>query len=138
MKRSPIHRKSGSLGRGKPLQRAGRLETKRLEVSVRSLREEEWAAVKLEQGAVCLLSFGGRPWGGCFGPLTPHHLRKAGQGGPYLRSNLVPLCAHHNDEVENRPDDAEALGLNVRRQVDHEEAARRRAAAGLVNPRRTP
>lgn len=36
----------------------------------------------------------------CFGPLTPHHIRKASQGGRYTMSNLTTLCAHHNDLIE--------------------------------------
>lgn len=36
----------------------------------------------------------------CFGPLTPHHRRKAGRGGAYTVENLVALCAHHNGLLE--------------------------------------
>lgn len=136
MKRSPIQRKAGSLARGKPLQRRGQLERRRLDVTVRDLRAGEWRAARDTHGDHCLLSNADRPWGPCFGKLTPHHLRKSVHGGPYLAFNLVPLCQFHNDEVENRPDEAEELGLVVRRDVDHEEAARRRAAAGLVNRRK--
>lgn len=40
----------------------------------------------------------------CFGALTPHHRRKASQGGEYSVKNLVTLCAHHNDELEADPE----------------------------------
>lgn len=50
-------------------------------------------------------------WGPCFGPLTAHHLLKASQGGKYEMDNLISLCAWHNAEVENRPDEAHYLGL---------------------------
>ena len=36
----------------------------------------------------------------CYGPLTVHHIRKEGQGGPYVPLNLVSLCAWHNDWLE--------------------------------------
>lgn len=52
--------------------------------------------------------------GRCFGPLTPHHIRKEGQGGAYEADNLVTLCAHHNGWVEDHPLIAHELGL-VRR-----------------------
>lgn len=38
--------------------------------------------------------------GRCFGDLTPHHRRKASEGGGYTMLNLVSLCAHHNDQLE--------------------------------------
>ncbi|HJV08638.1 MAG TPA: HNH endonuclease signature motif containing protein, partial [Acidimicrobiales bacterium] len=56
--------------------------------------------------------------GRCYGPLTPHHRRKASQGGGYTLANLVTLCRHHNDQLEARADVAalgEQLGLVVRR-----------------------
>lgn len=52
--------------------------------------------------------------GQCFGPLTVHHLRKASQGGKYEASNLVTLCARHNDWVEDEPAKAYAMGLVIR------------------------
>lgn len=58
--------------------------------------------------------------GRCFGPLTPHHVRKASQGGEYTPANLAVLCAHHNDEIEADADLAalaRTLGL-VRRRGD--------------------
>lgn len=50
----------------------------------------------------------------CFGPLTPHHIRKESQGGTYTFDNLVTLCAFHNGWVEDHPNLAHRLGL-VRR-----------------------
>lgn len=47
----------------------------------------------------------------CFGPLTPHHVDKAGQGGPDDVDNEVALCAGHNEWVERDRDAAVALGL---------------------------
>lgn len=41
--------------------------------------------------------------GPCLGRLTPHHLRKAAKQGPYTVSNLLTLCAAHNDWVETSP-----------------------------------
>ena len=56
--------------------------------------------------------------GPCFGRLTPHHRRKASQGGAYSTQNLVTLCAHHNDQLEADADLAalaHRLGFVVRR-----------------------
>lgn len=36
----------------------------------------------------------------CFGYLTPHHIRKAGQGGTYTEDNIIAACSYHNDELE--------------------------------------
>jgi hypothetical protein len=52
--------------------------------------------------------------GKCAGQaLTPHHLRKAGQGGSWSPENLVTLCAAHNGWVENEPEKAHLLGLVI-------------------------
>lgn len=56
--------------------------------------------------------------GPCFGPLTPHHKRKASQGGKYTLDELVALCSHHNSQIEADADLARlahSLGLVVRR-----------------------
>jgi hypothetical protein len=50
----------------------------------------------------------------CAGPLTYHHLRKAGAGGAYTVDNGVTLCAGHNTWVEDHPEEATMLGLVVR------------------------
>lgn len=68
----------------------------------------------------------------CAGPGTPHHLHKAGAGGPTTAANLVPLCAAHNGWVEDDPPLARRLGLVVRPGIDHGEALLRRIAAGLA------
>ncbi len=52
--------------------------------------------------------------GQCLGRLTPHHLRKAGQGGAWTLPNLVALCARHNGWIENHPDLAHDMGLVIR------------------------
>lgn len=43
--------------------------------------------------------------------MTPHHLRKEGQCGPYTLENLICLCATCNGWVEDNPDSAHRLGL---------------------------
>ena len=47
----------------------------------------------------------------CFGPLTPHHLKKASQGGAYTAENFTSACAYHNVWVEDHPVRAKELGL---------------------------
>jgi hypothetical protein len=82
----------------------------------------------------CLL----RRWAGippCIGnPFTPHHLRKAAQGGPYNELNLVTLCAGHNDWVETSEaaDVVHAWGLVKRNSDTYADVWARLAAAGLV------
>ena len=53
-------------------------------------------------------------WDACSGPLTPHHLLKASQGGNYSEDNLVTLCAYHNTKVEDEPHEACRFGLVIR------------------------
>lgn len=55
-------------------------------------------AVFERDGYTCRLA--GLGVGECFGPLTPHHILKASQGGPYIEDNLAALCAYHNDAIE--------------------------------------
>lgn len=83
----------------------------------------------LERDRGCLLR--ALPGHECLGPLTPHHLRKASQGGAFEPENIVTLCALGNDEVEDHPAQAIEMGLVVNRFCDAEEAARRRRAWGL-------
>lgn len=88
-------------------------------------RRAEVRARVLHPGAECHLSprrmglqANVRLVGLCFGPLTPHHVRKAGQGGAYDDDNLVPLCAFHNGLLEADADVAalgRSLGLVKRR-----------------------
>lgn len=56
--------------------------------------------------------------GECAGRLTPHHVRKSSQGGAYDESNLVAMCASHNDRIESDADLAalaRSMGLVIRR-----------------------
>lgn len=108
-------KRSGPLRRGKGLKRGKRLKPMsnkhRAELEPRrdvrlQLNARDGGRCRLEQVAEA---------GPCAGPATPHHLRKAGQGGEYDVDNLVTLCARHNTWVEDHPDAAHALGLVVRR-----------------------
>lgn len=50
----------------------------------------------------------------CAGPPTVHHKAKSGQGGRYVESNLVQVCAIGNGVwLETHRAEAEALGLHV-------------------------
>ena len=56
--------------------------------------------------------------GRCYGPLTPHHRRKASQGGAYSTENLVVACLAHNEALEadaGLARWAHSVGLVVRR-----------------------
>jgi len=66
-----------------------------------------------ERDGGCLL-IGLDPEHRCMGRLTFHHLKKASGGGAYSIDNGATLCVGGNDEVEDRPLWATALGL-VRR-----------------------
>jgi hypothetical protein len=68
----------------------------------------------------------------CWGPLTPHHLRKAGQGGPYSLENLVTLCAGHNSWVETTRSFARDVGLEATADDTPATVWDRLRAAGLV------
>jgi hypothetical protein len=70
----------------------------------------------------------------CVGPLTVHHVRKAGQGGPYVPLNLVALCAGHNDWLETADGATwgRGRGLVARRGDDLIECWARMRAAGIV------
>jgi hypothetical protein len=74
-------------------------------------RAAEREAAFDRDGWLCRLASTYAQSGPCFGVLTPHHLVKASQGGPYQRENLVALCAYHNGWVEDHPTQARALGL---------------------------
>lgn len=102
----------------------------RAAVGYRQQQAATRAAVFARDGGQCLLlrtrflEADGQPAGSrlgtCHGnPLTPHHLRKAGQGGPYSLRNLITLCAGHNDRIEELPRaDMVAAGLVVPRGAD--------------------
>lgn len=99
--------------------------------ATRAVEDERTAALRDAVAARPCLLRGLLIGGVCAGPGTPHHLHKAGAGGPTTAANLVPLCAHHNTWCEDEPLAAQALGLVVRPGIDHAEAARRRMAAGI-------
>lgn len=94
-------------------------------------RQEIRRAVFLRDGH-CRLQ--GSCWGRCVGKrLTPHHLWKEGQGGPFTMRNLLTLCGGHNDGIETLPRlDMEAAGLVVPRGTTVTEAWRRLILAGIV------
>lgn len=85
-------------------------------VSARRLADADQRALTrqavFDRDGRCRLA--GSTYGPCIGPLTPHHLRKEGQGGEYVMSNLLTLCAGHNDRIESLPRaDMVASGLVV-------------------------
>lgn len=121
------------LGRGKPLERGRPLERgtselartgppeRHTKLKAESAKHRQGRAghdvireaVFFRDGYRCVLA--DRPeTGKCHGPLTPHHVKKDGQGGSYSMENLRSLCVYHNDTwVEEHPLEAEALGLWV-------------------------
>lgn len=116
-----------------PIRRGKGLRSKRLSPIERAERVAVREFVARRDGH-CVLA--GYPYHvSCFGPSTPHHLRKASQGGGYDRVNIVALCAAGNTWVEDNPDAAHALGLVVRRGDTLDDAWDRLAAAGLVTYR---
>ena len=118
MKRSPMPRRKKQLRSSRPSAVSrdtadGRTGHER--DLIRSAVFERDRVCRLLLTPSILSSFG--PCGGV--PLTPHHLRKAGQGGTYSMSNLLTLCAHHNDQIEVMPRlDMEAAGLVIPRSSD--------------------
>jgi hypothetical protein len=70
----------------------------------------------------------------CIGVLTAHHIRKAGQGGPYVPLNLVTLCAGHNVWLETAAGARYGLGcgLVLHRAGDLIECWATMRAAGIV------
>jgi len=94
--------------------------------SVSEKARSQWAAkaaVRAEvfaRDGACVLRDKG--FGKCYGRLTPHHVRKASQGGTFTADNLVALCAWHNDLLEIDADAAKrahTLGI-VRRSGEAE------------------
>lgn len=81
---------------------------KRLSAAERRDRDAIRDAVFERDGYRCRLGH----YSPCYGPLTPHHRRKASQGGTYTLENLVALCASHNDALEADADLA-AYGRSV-------------------------
>lgn len=125
--RTGLARGASQLGRGKRLapRSAKRVVADEGKPAVRE-------AVFARDRHRCLLSRARDTWGPCMGVLTPHHLRKAGQGGAYHVDVLVTLCACHNDMVEDRPTDAHALGLVCREGETVDGCWAKLAANGLL------
>lgn len=104
-------KRGGPLARGKALARRTRLKPvsdKRQEDAPRrkTVREEVFE----RDDYTCRVApfFPDEP---CYGELTVHHVKKASALGGYTPDNLVSACARHNDLIEERPAEAEALGL---------------------------
>jgi 5-methylcytosine-specific restriction endonuclease McrA len=102
------------------LKRKGRLSPTSKK-RVRELRNRPAVRRRVfERDGGCVLSpYGplnpdGQHWGPCLGELTPHHLRKASQGGAFTEENLRTLCATHNDMVEDFPAAAARIGLVIK------------------------
>jgi hypothetical protein len=87
-------------------------------VSAKRAAARVWAEPLVQQvydrDRCCILTGHQALAGQCLGRLTPHHLRKQGQGGPWTLTNIVALCARHNGWVENHPDLAHDMGLVIR------------------------
>ena len=119
---TPLARGKG-LGRGtKNLERGKALAAKPLEREEAKRRALVRGAVFARDGFACVLA--ARPealevLGPCFGRLTYHHVRKAGQGGPYTLENGLTLCLGHNGAVEDHPTAAHLLGLVDRSTPPH-------------------
>jgi len=114
-------KRAGPLKRGEPLKRSGSLKrTSGLDRSNRKSRTSSLRAKPLDpaeadyrrlvreavfrrDGYRCRLA-GVDGAGDCAFGLTPHHVLKSKHGGAYDESNLVALCAHHNDEIEANAD----------------------------------
>jgi 5-methylcytosine-specific restriction endonuclease McrA len=108
--------RGGPLERRTPLARTGRIRRasirrsgdarRRTDIRAEVYQRDHYRCILLGHDVGCL--------GACHGdPLTPHHLQKASQGGPYSPSNLVTLCAGHNGRVEDFPMVSHTLGLVV-------------------------
>ncbi len=91
-----------------PSPRRGLSRPKRLTSAEKAVR-----AAVFDRDGGCLLA----DYSPCFGPLTPHHRKKASQGGKYTLDNLAALCSHHNGLIESDADcaaHATAVGLVLR------------------------
>lgn len=100
----PPERRSG-------LQRSGRIKPRsEARKAAAAERAKIWGQVALRDNFSCRIA-PLVPDVACFGRLTPHHLRKASQGGEFTPDNLIAACQFHNDWVETEPARARALGL---------------------------
>jgi hypothetical protein len=127
VKRSPMPRRTSGLARTGPPARVTPLRSRRPAAVSRDTTsgrtDHERDIVRgavFERDGSCRLAGAAPVFGRCGGkPRTPHHLRKAGQGGPYVMSNLLTLCARHNDRIEELDRaDMVAAGLVVPRTTD--------------------
>lgn len=105
-RRTPLARGESQLARS-PLARTGGPERRAPLAPVSAKRKAGGPERRAITEAVfsrdrrCLLApLAGRRVPPCFGPPTPHHIRKAGQGGGWTMQNIVKLCAFHNDWLE--------------------------------------
>lgn len=117
---SGIAGKSAGIASNAPLVRGGELKrTGRLKPMSDKRRDQlpaeavVRAAVFARDGHRCRIKplLKGTRWERCWGRLTVHHLRKAGQCGAFTEENLISACAGHNGWVEDHPKLAAKLGL---------------------------
>lgn len=117
MKRTELARGTKGLARGKHLApRSAKREAARAERTV--TRELVFARDRHTCQVVAAGAATNYAVGRCYGPLTPHHRRKEGQGGAYNLDNLRAACSFHNDQLEadaNLAAWAHGVGLVVRR-----------------------
>lgn len=97
LKRSGFRRRTGRIAKMSAKKR--RENAKHEAIRVRVFERDDWTCRAALHGV----------GGPCFGPLTPHHILKASQRGKYEESNLVTLCAHHNDLIEQDADFAATM-----------------------------
>lgn len=131
---TPLQRRTGlarssELARGAGPKRTGRLAAKRKPPEQLAIEETVRGEVFARDGGCLMANI--EP-DRCYGRLTFHHLEKDGQGGTYTADNGACLCVFHNDDVEDHPRRYRLLGLVVHPGITHDEAAERRAAAGLT------
>lgn len=115
MKRTPLSRGTAGLRRTRLAPRSQRT----IDIAP---EHRMVSTLVLTRDRVCQVRVIGRATGyatpACRGPLTPHHRRKASQGGAYTVENLVAACAGCNGALEADADLARwahSVGLVVRR-----------------------
>lgn len=139
-RRTPLRRTGGPARKTELARTGGPTRRTRLRpvsddrAAERAARDDMRELVFARDGNRCRLA-GWLPggFGSCLGPLTVHHLRKAGQGGPYTLINLLTLCAGHNDSIELHRVLARELGLEIPRGGTFEEAWRQLLAVEIVD-----
>lgn len=88
-----------------------KVSRRREEPEVRAEHDRVRTAVFARDGHRCILATVPGVWPACYGRLTVHHIKKAGQGGAYAEPNLTSACVVHNDLVESDADFAAACRL---------------------------